>query len=241
MTMIADTASSNTTKSNELTPLQEECWKIFQAKQFKSCEILARMDLSSAEQQGRDCRISWSLLGDCALEQKNYTEALNWYHRISSRSYRLKEATCLAQLGNVVEASSVLEMVVPSERTLTMNMTLANLYLASGRNHSAMECFFSALQQNPCTLEAVEWLAMLGAPMDQVLSVIVSPEIQALVKAIFAKHRNQLSSALSQFTALEQNFPNNVYLLLKIATLLVRSLYTVCTPSLPDLIFLTIL
>lgn len=32
-----------------LTPLQEDCFHLLQTKQYKSCEIVARFDLSKAE------------------------------------------------------------------------------------------------------------------------------------------------------------------------------------------------
>lgn len=47
--------------------------------------------------------------------------------------------------------------------------------------------------------------------------------VQDLVSAHFLMHRNQSSSALTQFRKLDRMFPNNVYLLLKIATLQLNS------------------
>jgi hypothetical protein len=104
------------------------------------------------------------------------------------------------------------------------------LYLASGRNASACDCFLESLIQNPYTLEAVEWLVVLGTDKAQVLDALKTAfnrngydqsiiPIKELISAHFAKHRHQTASALQQFTKLEQGFPNNVYLLLKIATL----------------------
>ena len=162
MTM-ADPSQASTSFSNGLTPLQEECFKLLKAKQYKSCEILARMELAKAELEGRDSRVAWALLGDCAQLTQQYRRAISYYRRIQvfgSYKYRLKEAQCLQgndltssivamlhhfslisqylfllsrnllktkALGNVVEASSVLEVVPKEFRTLTMSMTLAKV------------------------------------------------------------------------------------------------------------------
>lgn len=240
------------------TALQEECYKLLQNKQYKSCEILARLELSRAEQEGRDARVAWSLLGECAHCQQQYNRAISYYRRIQyafvsgvsiasqssyANKYRLKEAQCLQALGNVVEASSVLERIPRSERNLTTKMLLGNLYLASGRNTSACECFFESLLLNPYAVEAIEWLTVLGAEKQLVLdaistgmarkknemehedssSAVMESAIEDLVTAHFAKQRHQTALALQQFTKLEREFPNNVYLLLKIATLQVRN------------------
>lgn len=258
MTMTGDS-------SKERTPLQEECYRLLQSKQYKSCEILARMELSKAEQEGRDARVAWSLLGECAHATHQYNRAISYYRRIQyafvsgvsassqhyyANTYRLKEAQCLQALGNVVEASSVLERVPRSDRNLTMHMVLGNLYLASGRNASACECFIESILLNPFTVEAIEWLAVLGAEKQLVLDAISTglarkncqhgdecyessssfmvSAIEDLVSAHFAKTRHQTNLALQLFTKLEREFPNNVYLLLKIATLQVRDMTLRC-------------
>jgi tetratricopeptide (TPR) repeat protein len=263
MTMTVDSSSSQSGDNNhppDPTALQEECFKLLQSKQYKSCEILARMELSRAEQEGRDARLAWSLLGECAHATQQYNRAISYYRRIQyafvsgvsaasqssyANKYRLKEAQCLQALGNVVEASSVLERIPRPERNLTMKMLLGNLYLASGRNTNARECFFESLLLNPYAVEAIEWLAVLGAEKQTVLDAIstglartkneadghedssassfMESAIEDLVAAHFANHRHQTALALQQFKKLERDFPNNVYLLLKIATLQVST------------------
>ena len=75
----------------------------------------------------------------------------------------------------------------------------------------------------------MEWLAVLGADKSQVLEAVKSGfaatghdssmlPVKDLIAAHFSNHRHQSTSALQQFTKLEQDFPNNIYLLLKIAT-----------------------
>jgi len=249
--------SSGSSQQAELTPLQEECYKLLQDKQYKSSEILARMELSRAEYEGRDARVAWSLLGECAHATQQYNRAISYYRRIQyafvsgvsvssqrlyANKYRLKEAQCLQALGNVVEASSVLERIPRSDRNLTMHMLLGSLYLASGRNSSACECFLESLLLNPFAVEAIEWLAVLGAERQLVLDAISTgltrknnelggrrdkdsssslmiSAVNELVDAHFSKHRHQTALALQLFTKLERDFPNNVYLLLKVATL----------------------
>ncbi len=230
--------------STPLTPLQEECYRLLQLKQYQSCEMLTRMELSKAEMEGRDTRVAWAFLGECAQLTQQYNKAISYYRRIQhsgSYKYRLKEAQCLQMLGNVVEASSVLELIPHHERNLTIHMTLGKLYVASGRNSSACECFVRSLMEYPMTLEAIEWLALLGITEKAVVLDAVDKgmkrisgqqqggdtindlsgiiPVKEFVTAQFAKKRHQSVSALQLFTALEKLFPNNVYILLQIANL----------------------
>ena len=218
--------------SDSQTPLQRECVNLFKARQYKSCEIAARMELSKAVQEGRDPQMALALLGDCAQCTQQYRRAVSFYRRMKPYKYRWKEAQCLQALGNVVEASSVLEAVPGKARTLEMNMTLGNLYVASGRRNSAISAFMESLMQNPYALEAVEWLATLNADKAHVLEAIrrgfsargVADDealvpVGDLVSAQFAKHRHQTGPALQQFMALERKYINNPYLMVKIAEL----------------------
>jgi len=223
-----------------LTALQEECYRLLQSKQYKSCEILTRMELSRAEKEGRDTRVAWAFLGECAQLTQQHSKAVHYYRRIQnfgSYKYRLKEAQSLQALGNVVEASSVLELIPHHERNLTINMTLGQLYIACGRISSACECFIRSIMENPMTLEAIEYLAVLGITEKSVVLDAVEKgckrasgqqggndlftivPVKEFVTAQFAKTRHQTVSALQLFTALEKLFPNNVYLMLKIANL----------------------
>ncbi|VEU33433.1 unnamed protein product [Pseudo-nitzschia multistriata] len=233
--------------STPLTALQEECYRLLQSKQYKSCEILTQMELSMAEKEGRDTRVAWAFLGECAQLTHQYNKAISYYRQIQhfgSYKYRLKEAQCLQAKGNIVEASSVLELIPHHERNLTIHMTLGQLYIATGRTGSASDCFVRSLMENPMALEAIEWLAVLGTTdkamvLDAVekgfkkvsaqqqqqqrgdvmndLSAIIP--VKEFVTAQFAKSRHQTASALQLFTALEKIFPRNVYLMLKIANL----------------------
>jgi anaphase-promoting complex subunit 7 len=198
------------------------------------------MELSRAEQEGRPTECAWAFLAECAQLTQQHSKAVHYYRRIQnfgSYKYRLKEAQSLQALGNVVEASSVLELIPHHERNLTINMTLGQLYIASGRTSSACECFIQSILENPMVLEAIEWLAALGITdksivLDAVekgckrisgqqkgndLSTIVP--VKEFVTAQFANTRHQIVSALQLFTALENMFPNNIYLMLKIANL----------------------
>lgn len=229
--------AGDTELPSTLTPLQHECVDLYKAKQYKSCEIVARMDLAKAEMEGRDPRMAWAMLGECAQATQQYRKAVYFYRRMKSHNYRWKEAQCLQALGNVVEASAVLELVPQNARSLEMNMTLGNLYVASGRNVTAEKAFLESLMQNPYALEAMEWLASLGTDKSRVLEAIsrglaakgasqdtaLLPLVD-LANAHFAKHRHQTSSALHQFVELDRKFPNNIYLLLRIATLQVRDM-----------------
>eukprot|EP00586_Coscinodiscus_wailesii_P008004 CAMPEP_0172522422 /NCGR_PEP_ID=MMETSP1066-20121228/293115_1 /TAXON_ID=671091 /ORGANISM="Coscinodiscus wailesii, Strain CCMP2513" /LENGTH=610 /DNA_ID=CAMNT_0013305419 /DNA_START=499 /DNA_END=2331 /DNA_ORIENTATION=- len=156
---------------------------------------------------------------------------------------RLKESRCLSSLGNIVEAAQVLESIQnPEFRSLAVSMALGQLYAASGRNGEAVVQLLDALSRNPYLLEAVEMLAILGADQDRVLSAVgdgvrskhgsgvddledrklndfLLLPVQEMVVGHLHIHRNNHSSALGYFRKLDSWFPNNVYLLLKIAVL----------------------
>ncbi|KAG7359749.1 tetratricopeptide repeat protein [Nitzschia inconspicua] len=226
--------------ASSMSPLQIECRKLLKAKQYRSCEILAKLELSVAEQEGRDLTMAFALIGDCAMMTNQYNRAIEYYRRVDSHKYRLKEAQCLQSLGNVVEAASVLEMIPRKERDLTIYMFLGQLYLACGRTNSACECFLNSLIKNPMTMEAIEWLAAIGTTDKMVVfdaidkgfetmaaeessdfhgdNVTVAP-IKEFAAAHFARGRHHSGMALQMFRALDKKYPNNTYILLKIAYL----------------------
>jgi hypothetical protein len=91
-----------------------------------------------------------------------------------------------------------------------------------------------SLVANPYALEAVERLAILGTEKSHVVEAVTRGfkqngydqslvPMKELISSHFAEHRHQTAPALHLFTKLEKQFPNNVYLLLKIATLMVRN------------------
>jgi tetratricopeptide (TPR) repeat protein len=261
-------SSSSAAAASSLTPLQQECMKLLHSKQYKSCTILAGLELSKAEQESRDTRIAYAILGDCAQMTEQYNKAISYYRKVqllpgsnskpygtnNNHRYRIKEAQCLQALGSVVEAASVLETIPEAERTLQIHMTLGQLYVASKRPMAATQCFLASLKQNPLTFEAIEWLTVTGkVDKHDILDAIntgfksmdkksktISQEnnsgdvngvqgsidndnnivpVKEFVNTLFAKGRHQTALALKNFTALEQQYPNDVYLLLNIANL----------------------
>lgn len=227
-------APENSTRQR-LTALQDECLSLIRAKQYKSCEIVAQMELSRCRMD-KSSAIPLEILGDCALATRQYQQAISFFRRAAlvrgdQSKLRWKEAQCLSALGNVVEAAAILESV--ADRTLGMSMTLAHLCVASGRHVDAIEAFLEALRSNAYALEAVEWLAVLGADRNTVMEAVERglsqkqdheylPVIE-LVSAHFLMHRNQTLSALHAFERLDKAYPNNAYLLRKVATLQVRT------------------
>ena len=239
--------------NTSLSPIEEECVELLRAKQYKSCEILASLELSRRSESHNTATLL-ELLGECCQETHQYKRAISFYRKaalqrlmggVSSTSeakLRWKEAQCLASLGSVIEASSVLEMVPRNLRTMGMSMTLGHLSVASGRQTDAIEAFLDSLRRNPYALEAVEWLAILDADRNAVLDAVemgiqnrateateqenatngTLVPIVDIVSAHYLMHRHQPTAALAQFEKLQQEFPRNVYLLLKIATLQLR-------------------
>ena len=214
-----------------LTSLQKECVTLLSAKQYASCEIVAQMELSQSPDHASTA-IPLEILGDCAQATQQYRRAVAYYRRAALVNHldsklRWKEAQCLQSLGHVIEAASILERC--SERTLGMSMTLAQLYVATGRNTDAIQAFLEALRKNAYALDAVAWLAVLGADRDLVLNAVKEGmtssqlPIVDIVSAHFLMSRNQTIAALEAFSTLERTFPDCVFLLLKIANLQLQS------------------
>jgi len=207
---------------------------------------VAALELSRTEKANQATAVLLEILGDCAQATQQYKRAISFYRRaslqyhvtghpsMSEAKLRCKEAQCLSSLGSVVEASSVMERIPAQMRTLGMCMTLGHLYVASGRHADATRMFLDSLSLNPYALEAVEWLAILGADRNVVLEAVEKALVAKsgdemdtssglpvvdIVSAHFLMHRHQSKLALDHFVKLEQEFPNNVFLLLKIATL----------------------
>mmetsp|Transcript_47144 Transcript_47144/g.115121 ORF Transcript_47144/g.115121 Transcript_47144/m.115121 type:complete len:635 (+) Transcript_47144:163-2067(+) len=177
-TMTATKTSNNNDANNNslfvdgqpLTSIQQQCLQLLHSKQYRSCEILTRFDLSSAEAEGRDVRVCWALLGECAMATQQYRKAVFCFQRVSSNyntdtasvhKYKYKEAVCLKEIRAIVDAARVLSSIPREDRDLTMNMMLGGLYMATGKTHLARDVFLDCLIQNPMTLEAVEWLSVI--------------------------------------------------------------------------------
>lgn len=238
MTMMLADTNPNTDDyrytSGDLSALQKECISLLKSKQFKSCEILAMMDLSKRQAEGSPDHITISILGDCAFEQRQFIRAKSYYQRISyldENRYLWKEAQCLKELGSLIEASDVLGNI--ENRTPPMNMMLGKLFIAIGRSHTATQAFMDVLAENPFILEAAELLASLHAEKVAVLRSLDKGfdkrgvalnskecvQLRELISSMVAKERFQTFTALQQFTNLEEEFPGNLYIQEQLALL----------------------
>jgi anaphase-promoting complex subunit 7 len=224
-----------------LTPLQSECLELFNAKQYQSCEIVAQMELSRSSSNNSNnttAAVPLELIGDCAQATQQHRRAISYFRRAAllvrdDSRLRWKEAQCLSQLGSVMEGASILERT--PNRSLGMCMTLGHLYIASSRHVDACKVFLEAVRMNAYALEAVQWLAILNADRNAVMNAVEQgmmnknhPDGSALpvlelVSAHFLQHRNQTPAALAAFSKLERDYPNNVYLLLQVASLQLQS------------------
>ncbi|KAL7580067.1 hypothetical protein ACA910_005052 [Epithemia clementina (nom. ined.)] len=223
----------------DISKIQKEYLRLFKAKQYRSCEILAEMDRSSARLRGRDEHFACRLLGDCAFQRGQFIRAKTFYHALypfNEALYRWKEAHCLKELGSLVEAAAVLEGIPNEDRTLEMNMLLGTLYVASSRREHASRAFLEVLRQNPFALEAAEQLGNLGIDKAQVLEALKTGialtqgkhdddddddddedddeynNVLDLVSAIISSRKHQNATALQEFAKLEEKYPGSTYL-----------------------------
>lgn len=211
---------------------ETEAIQLFQLRQYKSCEILARLSLSVRQKKGDVEHLPLRLLGDCAFEQRQYVHARIFYRKLHSYDenlYRWKEALCLQELGSLVEASSILEGIPDNAKTLDVWMTLGTLYISTGHKDYAKRSYFAALKENPYVVEAVEQLGSLGVDSTVLLqhlsSLPPSEETNAIgtiAKACCASGKLFPATSLQHWSKLNDSYPNNVYFLSHIAALHVQ-------------------
>jgi anaphase-promoting complex subunit 7 len=219
---------------DSLTPLQREAYTLYEAKQFPSCDLVAQMLPSDP--------IALELRGDCALALQEHRRAISFYRKAASTSKseasRLvyKEAHSLAQLGCILEACDLLERF-SGDKHWSISLLTGHLYILSHRHQDAVRVLTKALTENPYALQAVQWLAILNAERNNVISAVQQglrskssastasaqelPVVE-LVTAHFLQHRHQTSLALQAFQELDQMFPSTTCLKLEIASLQVQ-------------------
>lgn len=122
------------------------------------------------QQQQRNRRSQWRSHGNTDGSGKN--GSLNKAMPAAEANLLLKESRCLSALGSIMEAALVLETIQKESRSLSVSMTLGNLYAASCRNSDAINQYIATLRRNPYVLEAVESLAVLGADQERVMSAV---------------------------------------------------------------------
>ena len=211
---------------------------------------------------------AYEILGDCALNQDQLNRAVSFYkkalsnlkclrepmsssslhkilhiHTAAEANVKLKEARALAKLGNISEASSILDSSVPKShplRTFGISMELGNMYLANARHSDARRSYLDALNRNPYALEAIERLVLLNAERSEVMKAVNEAlqtrhekngkengmqndvPIADIITAYFYSdrptHSHQMN-ALSQWKTLHVKYPQNVHVLLQMALL----------------------
>lgn len=219
------------------TPLQLECSTLFRDAQLKSCEILARLDLSQSITEHRSSQFALHMLGDCEFARKSYALAKAFYHRCyvyDQNLYRWKEAQCLHAVGSFVEAASVLETVPNEHRTMPMNMALANLYVETSRKPAAEEIYRTCVRQNPYALEALEILSIdFQVEKSDLLTLLQEgleargegPEVPDILQDVMMAaaatsplYRSKAVEAMHSWSRFDSTYPNNTYFLKRKAT-----------------------
>lgn len=83
---------SSGTNNKNLSNIQSQCLKLLQTKQYKSCEILAMMELSQWNESSNTTLCiakTMEILGDCFMANEEYPRAISYY-RLAVMRYQLK-------------------------------------------------------------------------------------------------------------------------------------------------------
>ena len=131
-----------------------------------------------------------------------------------------RKAQCLAKLGSAMEGFAITYW---SERTSSRSLGMGDFLHPEWSASLRYQGIYGGCTSE-YALEAIQWLAILGADRNAVMNAVqkgmlnkcstLSLPIMELVSAHFLQHRNQTTSAISAFSKLEREFPNNIYLLL---------------------------
>ena len=188
--------SNNKSSKQQMTvpPLYKECLNLYKSKQYRSAELLAMYNLTSLPTNSIYKAHSFELIADCAFHQAQYLRASAYYKQAFEHCYhdsynnngyavsssfqaqlKHKEANCLNLSGNVVEASNLIESYIPIRsqfRSYTISMDLGKMYMTTGRYNDARRCFLDVLNKNIYAIEAIEYLAKLGAEKSSVCKIV---------------------------------------------------------------------
>ena len=61
------------------TPLQVQASRLFEAHQYKSCELVALMELSQMERDSHEAGVTLEILGDCAARTERHRQANDYF------------------------------------------------------------------------------------------------------------------------------------------------------------------
>ena len=245
-TAIESTQPQQETKKPK-SNIQIQCLKLLEAKQYKSCEILAMMELSQWNESTNSAlciATTMEILGDCFMAKGEYARAISYYrlavlrrqcksgnkrkdmssNGVSSREeavLRYKESQCLASIGGTVAACTILENVVvysaPGLHTFEMSMELGNLYVLSGRKVDAIRMYQNTLDLNPYALEAVEKLSSLQRDAHIDEERVKSSIPYPEIAAVYFQSHRNVSSSISLWKKINEDYPNHLHFLLHLA------------------------
>ncbi|XP_052265985.1 anaphase-promoting complex subunit 7-like isoform X1 [Dreissena polymorpha] len=95
---------------------------------------------------------------------------------------KFKIYLCLMQSKQYKEAMSVLEGISTRQRTAKVNLALADLYVRSGMDRSAITSYKEVLRECPLALEAINGLLSLGQKGADVHALVISSLPQGISK-----------------------------------------------------------
>jgi len=114
--------------SKPCSSLEDECIKLLQAKQYRSCEILTMFHLSSFSANTTENELSaqkataYEILGDCTMHQQQMKRALSFYRKAQSslRSLRLPLSNQEYQNSVLVQTANEANLKLKEARALAM-------------------------------------------------------------------------------------------------------------------------
>lgn len=142
MTMTAMTSLSQQQEGERTprSPLQIQASRLYEARQYESCELIALMDLSQAKERksAHATAVTLEILGDCAASTRRDRQANDYFRDAAELVHshfqrekgeaseavtspweadlRVKESRALSNVGSIIEAASILERSFPRTR-----------------------------------------------------------------------------------------------------------------------------
>ena len=143
---------------------------------------------------------------------------------ISEASIRSKLAYCYRQFGDNRSALAELEAIPPRHRTLSMSVSLGDMYRRTGYERAAAATYKECLRQCPLLLEVLDALMELGVPHADIHAIALQQAheharwLGKYVEAQSALSTHDYHAAIAAFSELLTHaFPDNTHMLLGMA------------------------
>lgn len=174
---------------------------------------------SGTRRASKRCKSSSSIINNCDISKINATSINHSENELKHRIH-----LCYLELHESKEARLVLERIAPTERSIKVLSSLANLYFQEKNFSKAAETYLEILRQDPLRLDIVLKLCRLSScDADTILDLITDdvkkscPWYPSWIQAQCYLHSPDSKRAISLFEGLTSKFERRASILTSLA------------------------